>query len=334
MSRTLAFMTLLAAFVASPVAAQSLEDEQAAMEGDDGSDGGGLDSPSEPADDGAGSDDAGSDDAGSDDVVAEEEPPPDDEPARLDDEQAEIQDDAPDEEYIDSTDPRELEDVDYFFLGAMGRGVIIPGFIQSLFVEGGIDGFNPGAGLSFNWRRNDFNVVANVWWNNAQADGFFRGNGDPPSEQEYVDVDLGAIFVNVEFMWSFPLTDWFAFELGFDLGVGFIYGDLVRTEAYDTDPGPDEAWEPCNGPSDPAQPGCQDRDAMLDGPCYDTMGGHFGCREPNWLTEGGDTPLVFPWVSLPHIALRFKPIRQVQIRIDGGYGLYNFFFGGSVYYGF
>ena len=41
-----------------------------------------------------------------------------------------------------------------------------------------------------------------------------------------------------------------------------------------------------------------------------------------------------PWVTLPHLAVRFKPIHQLQIRIDGGYGLYNFFFGGSVAYGF
>ena len=39
-------------------------------------------------------------------------------------------------------------------------------------------------------------------------------------------------------------------------------------------------------------------------------------------------------VTLPHVAVRIKPVRQFQIRIDGGYGLYNFFFGGSIYYGF
>lgn len=326
MLRKLMWIALLGAFIASPAAAQSLEDEQAAMEGDDG----GLDSPSEePADDG-----------GDDMVAAEEDGAPDYQPAeeeagpaRLDDEQAELEDDAPQEDYVDSTDPRELEDTDYFFLGAMGRGVIIPGFIQGLFLEGGVDGFNPGAGLSFNWRRNNFNVVANVWWNNAEADGYFRGNGDDRTEQEYVDINLGAIFINAEFLWSFPLTDWFAFELGFDIGVGFLYGSLVRTEAYESSPGAED-WQACDGPSSPNVPGCMDRDASLDGPCYDTMGGHFNCEEPNWTTSGGDTPLVFPWVSLPHIAMRFKPIRQIQIRIDGGYGLYNFFFGGSIYYGF
>ncbi|MGE0788229.1 MAG: hypothetical protein AB7S26_21330 [Sandaracinaceae bacterium] len=250
-------------------------------------------------------------------------------PQRLDDEQSETVDEAPTEQFADTTDPRELPDTDYFFLGAMGRGVIIPGFIQQLFVQGGIDGFNPGVGASFNWRRNNFNVVANVWWNNAVGDGYFRANGDPPSETEYIDVDLGVIFINAEFLWSFPLTDWFAIELGFDIGLGFIYGDLVRTEAYETAP---DQYAPCDGPGAPANPFCEPTRAP--DPCYANNGGHYACREPNWFTQGGDTPFVFPWVSLPHLAVRFKPIRQVQIRIDGGYGLYNFFFGGSVYYGF
>ena len=57
-------------------------------------------------------------------------------------------------------------------------------------------------------------------------------------------------------------------------------------------------------------------------------------REPDWTTQGDDTPLVFPWVSLPHLAVRFKPVHQFQIRIDGGWGLYNFFFGGSASSGF
>lgn len=309
MLRKLGFILACALF-ASPAAAQSLEEEQAAMEGDEGSSGGGLDSPGD----------------------AEEPPPEGGSPSRLDDEQAELEHGTPeDEPVVDTTSPVELEDTDYFFLGAFGRGVIIPGFIQGLFVEGGIDAFNPGVGLTFNWRRNQFNVIANVWWNNAVGDGYFRANGDPPEEQEYIDVDLGVIFINAEFMWSFPLTDWFAFELGFDLGFGFIYGDLVRNEAYESSRGAED-WQPCDGPGDPAGGAyCPPR---APDPCYDNNGGHYDCREPNWFTDGGDTPFIFPWVTLPHLAIRIKPVHQFQIRIDGGYGLYNFFFGGSLSYGF
>lgn len=262
-------------------------------------------------------------------------PADDESPGLIGDEQAELEEEAAPEPTRSGTDPFEEVDQDYFFLGAFYRQVIIPGFIQELFVNGGIDGFNPGVGLQFLWRKNNFNVSANVWWNNAQGEGFFRASGDPPTDQEFIEANLGVVFVNAEFMWSFPITDWFAIELGFDLGVGFIYGDLVRTEAYETERGSEEFVE-CSGPGDPNAPGpgyCEPAIPPSQ-PCYDTNGGHYDCVEPNWFTDGGDVPFVMPWVTLPHIAIRFKPIHQLQIRIDGGYGLYNFFFGGGVSYGF
>ncbi len=251
---------------------------------------------------------------------------------RLDDEQAEAQHGGDEPEPVrDSTDPFEEANQDYFFLGAVYRHVIIPGFIQQLFVDGGIDGSNPAVGLTFNWRKNNFNVSANLWWNNAEADGYFRALGDPRTDTEFIQARMGVIFVTAEFMWSFPITDWFAFELGFDLGFGFIYGGLTRTEAYET-PG-EGNFQPCTGPGQAGTNGYCEAPAAPD-PCFDNPGGHYNCTEPNWLTRGGDVPVIFPWVSLPHLAVRFKPIHQLQIRVDGGYGLYSFVFGGSVAYGF
>ena len=290
---------------ASSASAQTLEEDQEAAEGS-----GGLGSP-----EGA---------AVAADYTDEEAPPS----QQLGDEQAPVEDEAT-VPVVDPLDPRELPDTDYFFLGAMYRQVIIPGFIQSLFVNGGIDGINPGVGLSFNYRRNNFNVIANVWWNNAAADGYFRALGDPPGDMEYIKVDLFVVFVQAEFLWSFPITDWFAFELGFDLGVGFIGGQLTRTEATESSPGAED-WRPCDGPGD----GIHCEAPAAPDPCYNNSGGHYNCVEPNWFTDGGDTPFIFPWVALPHLAVRFKPIHQLQIRLDGGYGLYNFFFGGNVSYGF
>lgn len=245
-------------------------------------------------------------------------------PGRLGDEQADVEDGSPREAPHDSTDPRELENTDYFFLGGFYRHVFIPSFIQRVGpIHGGIDADNPGAGLSFTYRRNNFSVVANVWWNGAQGEGFFRASGDPRTDTEHVIADMGVVFLNAEFLWAFPITDWFAIELGFDLGVGFVYGTVIRTEAYESNVGADD-WQPCIGPNNPATAG--------PGYCED-FGGHYRTTEPNW-TGGGDVPVIVPWLSVPHIALRFKPIRQIQIRVDGGWGIYNFFVGGSVAYGF
>ncbi|HBQ11713.1 MAG TPA: hypothetical protein DEF51_11345 [Myxococcales bacterium] len=269
----------------------------------------------------------------SDAPIAEE----DEAPPRLGDDQADAEDgtawgdDSPSAETVrESTDPFEEANTDYFFLGGFYRHVIIPGFIQELFVEGGIDGSNPGAGISFNYRRNNFNIVANAWWNNASGQGYFRANGDPRTDTEFIDVQLGVVFFTAEFLWSFPITDWLAFELGFDLGFGFIYGNLTRTEAYESSAGAGD-YQPCDGPGGGTPGYCE---PAAPPPCYANSGGHYDCNEPNWFTDGGDTPFLFPWVSLPHIAVRIKPIKQIQIRLDGGYGLYSFFFGGSLSYGF
>lgn len=300
LTSVMALAVALSLFGIDRAQAQTLEEDQASAET------GGSDALGEPVDDEA-------------------------PPGRMDDEQAVAEEDAPDPNATrESTDPYEAPDTDYFFLGAMYRQVIIPGFIQGLFVEGGIDGFNPGAGLQFNWRRNNFNIIAEAWWNNAEGNGYFRAPGDPVTDTENIDAKLWVLFVNASFMWSFPLTDWFAFELGFDIGLGFIGGTLTRNEATPSTPG-GEDYRPCTGPGDGVSGYCE---APTTGVCYDTNGGHYNCEEPNWFTEGGDTPFIIPWVTLPHIALRFKPIHQLQIRIDGGYGLYNFFFGGNVSYGF
>lgn len=222
----------------------------------------------------------------------------------------------------DDTDPRELENTDYFFLGALYRQVFIPGFIQRVApIEGGGDYDNSGTGLSFTYRRNNFGVTANAFWNQARGEGFYRETNDPRTETEYVLADLGVVFFTAEFMWSVPIVDWFAIELGFDLGFGVVYGSVTRTEAYESSPGADD-WRPCQGPGDPSS-----------GLYCEPAGGQYGFQETNWLGNG-NIPVIVPWISVPHIALRFKPIRQLQIRIDGGWGIYNFFVGGSLAYGF
>lgn len=218
------------------------------------------------------------------------------------------------------TDPHEVPDHDYFALGVFYREVFIPSFIQQLFVNSTLDAANPGVGLQFNYRRNNLNVIVDAWWNGAMGSGYFRGLGKPAGDEEFVNVNLGLLFVSVELLWAFPITDWFAIDLGFDLGIGAVYGSLTRSEAYDNPAGSASGWQACSGPGQPA------------GGLYCEAGGQYNYAEPNW-TGGGSVPVIFPWVSLPHVALRFNPIRQIQIRVDGGYALYGFFVGGSVAYG-
>lgn len=242
--------------------------------------------------------------------------------SRLGDEQASAEETAPAESPRDSLDPHEEPNVDYFFLGAFYRHMFIPGFIQELFMDGGgVEGSNPAFGLEFTWRKNNFSLVGNFWWANAQGQGFGRGNNANVTETERITANMGVIFLSAAFLWGFPIVDWFSIELGFDFGIGFIYGSLNRNEAR-PDPSAPGGYVACSGPGDPANPSyCE------------TVGGHYNYNEPNWF-GGGDVPFLFPWIAAPHLAVRFNPIHQLQIRIDGGYNIYGFNVGGSVAYGF
>ncbi len=254
-----------------------------------------------------------------------------------------------------STDPRELADTDYFFLGAFARGVIVPTFMQGLFVQYSAgrgssgDPVNGGVGAQFTWRRNGFNVTIEAGYLGFGAQGFYRGMDAADTEFEFIDSSLGMVFGSFLFGWGVEVTDWFAFEIGLGLGFGGVVGDLYRTEAYrESGTGTLAA---CNGPAAPvsgdycegslelrSSQGRLDANRQRGGtyqhlrtgdPTMDSRNG----PNPFYFGDGGVPPLFF-WMDLPRIGLRFKPIHQVQLRIDGGYNLYGFNFGGSVAYGF
>jgi hypothetical protein len=254
------------------------------------------------------------------------------------------------------TDPRERPNTDYFFLGAFARGVIVPTFIQGAFVqyEGGVgatgEPVNMGAGAQFTWRRNGFGVMAEVWYLGFGHAGYYHGLGAADTEFELVESNLGAVFGNFVFDWSIDVTDWFAFEIGFGLGFGGMVGNLYRTEAYrDSATGqlnrcrgpnsPPTAGGYCEGPVELRGSGGRLDDTRMRGGTYQRTGDPTIDGLPNngpnpWYFGDGGVPPMFFWLDLPRIGLRFKPIHQIQIRVDGGYNLYGFNFGGSIAYGF
>lgn len=256
----------------------------------------------------------------------------------------------------DETDPRELADTDYFFLGAFARGVVVPTFMQGLFVQysGGRgasgDPVNMGAGAQFTWRRNGFNVTIEAGYLGFGTAGYYRGLDAADTEYEFIESNLGMVFGSFLFGWSIDVTDWFAFEIGLGLGFGGVVGDLYRTEAYRDSA--TNTLAPCTGPGSPAsgdfcEPSLELRSASsgrLDGnrqrggtyqryrtgdPTQDSRNG----ATPFYFGDGGVPPIFFS-MDLPRIGLRFKPIHQLQIRVDGGYNLYGFNFGGSLAFGF
>jgi hypothetical protein len=232
----------------------------------------------------------------------------------------------------DSTDPFEDPHEGYYFVGLMYRQTVVPQFMQNLFVDGGTAVSNPGFGGQFEYRKNNFSILGNLWWQDFAFKGPYREAGDPATNTEILDSNWSILFASAAFLWSTPFNDVVAIEYGLDVGLGVVLGDGVRTEGFSTDG--NQTFTACNGAGDPRDtsrgyctPPVSGGATDLDG----QDGEHYGVVARKW-SDGGSVPNVIPWLGLPHIALRIKPIHQVQIRLDGGF-FGGFWFGASLSYG-
>lgn len=245
-------------------------------------------------------------------------------------------------------EPGEIHDETYIFVGALARVLIIPSYPFDIAEQetAGYDAPANGAGgLYFNYRRNAFNVQLEVLYQGMQWEGFVRDRNDPITETEFIRSRLGLVLGYVGFGWAFDIADWFAIELGFGLGFGGLVGDLFRQEAYQPTP---STWARCNGPGDPVGGDFCDTGPAADGierpnPANGRLdddrirGGSYQITEtgpnPFYFGPGGVPPIFFT-IDLPRLSFRFKPIHQLQIRIDTAFNVYGISLGGSVGYGF
>jgi hypothetical protein len=228
----------------------------------------------------------------------------------------------------DSTDPFEDPHEGYYFIGLMYREIVVPKFMQGLFVDGGTTVANPGFGAQFEYRKDAFSIIGSLWWQDFAFNGPFREAGDAVTNTEMIDSSWSMVAGSASFLWSTAFNDMFAIEYGVDVGLGVVLGNGVRTEAYSTDG--DRTFHPCTRALDPDPAYCgapTSGTTDLDG----QNGEHYGVTARKW-SDGGSVPNVIPWLGLPHIGLRIKPIHQLQIRIDGGF-FAGFWFGGSLSYG-
>jgi hypothetical protein len=224
-------------------------------------------------------------------------------------------------------DPHERPGDSLYHFGVFGRGIFAPQFFQNLFATGGTNALNAGAGVFFNYRRDGFNILAEVWWAGFYATAPFRGLDETDFETEWLESELEVVFVSFAFMWSVPIASWLAFEIGLGLGFGGVFGGLWRTEAY-PDPNSPSGWRPCPAPGVPSAEYC-DPPAPAGEGSYDRLDG-----EPEPYNFAGSVPPIWLWLDLPRVALRIKPIRQLQIRVEAGVAGYAVHFGGSLAVGF
>lgn len=322
--------------------------------------------PPPPGDGDTGAMDEGGDEAAEPDPMAAEqaametdteEPAPDSGAApleRVGDEQVLTEEQLGVEVARSSTDPWEDPEQAYYFLGATYRHNFIPSFILELFMDDATPANNPNIGAEFIYRRDGFDIAAGISYSQYYVDGPFRASGDPETDIEFFDSNLAAVFGTVTFLWSTEFNDIFALQYGLGLGVGVTFGDMIRAEAYPNRGGTDgnravRGFSECAGPgrrlpadaynaNDPyCGPTTAQGDPMRDPglpPAPGTTdldgeeGEHYFTPARKW-SGGGSVPNAWFRASLPHIALRIKPIAQLLMRVDFGFDLFSGFFVGA-----
>lgn len=212
-----------------------------------------------------------------------------------------------------------------------------PPFIVSLFthVEPGWPGGTSFAtGPEFVYRNGGMDIVlGGMFVGHGAPAGFFRGQNEPDNAMEMVRSELWGLYLTSHFLWGIKFHPMFELQLGGGLGLGYIGGNLYRSQAY-------------FGPAQPGTPDAMQPDAMERRwrDCYQpgvapecgTENDHYTRSrtgspyiEPNWFGRGY-VPVVIPHLSVP-VALHFRPHRNVDVRLDAGFAFIAFYAGGAVH---
>ncbi len=277
------------------------------------------------------------DDEGADTTAATEPAP---ETTLLGDEQALQEERSPDERFRESTDPYEDPDKSYFFAGAAWRYVRLPAWVLETGLEAAPSVGTAGSFFGeFAYRNDGFQVTASVGWLGWNFKGPFQLAGDPAEDTEWLDAKFNFLVGTAAITWSTAFTDWFALEYGLEVGLGAIFGDLIRNEAYRDANG---KWRPCTSRADINPVATAEERLFCEPPSRNNM-----TLPPSVLTNEDDelgahynvkaekVPPVLPVLG-PRLSARFKPIHQLSLRVDIPLPVLPFgFMGGlSAQYGF
>jgi hypothetical protein len=215
----------------------------------------------------------------------------------------------------------------YYFVGVRYRAHIVPQFMVNLFGDGGTTVWANGVGPEVTIRKNDFEYVFSAWWTKYAFDWTpFKGKSDVQQAWELVKSNIQVLYFTTDFNWTHQVSPAFGLNLGVGAGIGVVWGDLNRVEAF---PKAGGGYAPCTsyGISDPVLDPTNQYHAY----CISTHDHFSNYTEPSWA-NGGQKPLFFPWLGLG-TGMRFKPHRNFMMRLDVGWGLIGPYFGLSGNYG-
>jgi hypothetical protein len=203
----------------------------------------------------------------------------------------------------------------------------IPSFIVGLFahVEPGWPGsLGVAAGPEFVYRNNGLDIAIAVMYVGYGAPaGYFHGVNEGPNSTEQVTSSLFGVYLTSHFLWGIRFARQFEFQIGAGIGVGYIGGDLYRSQAYQSAP---NVWADCQFPG--THPECgSDNNHYSRGQTPPAF------TEPG-IFSGGSVPTLIPWISLPQIGFHIRPHRNFDFKIEGGFALIGFYGGASLHYVF
>jgi hypothetical protein len=231
----------------------------------------------------------------------------------------------------------------YYFVGLRYRVTVIPQFMVNLFANEGATFVSHTIGAELDMRKDNQSTIP---WIAVQTFGFGdtlflqkngQGGDTNPGNWSVVNSSLNALFLGLDENWSVPIdeSNHWDFEYGFGVGIGVVFGTLHNNWVYPNTSGPLQAHGnsyPGNGRFSQCQttmdgPGCSLGDHM--NPSIAKVGNY---SEPNWF-NGGSIPVLFPHIAIPQLGIRWKPVKQFEMRLQTGFSLTGFFFGISGNYG-
>jgi hypothetical protein len=208
--------------------------------------------------------------------------------------------------------------------------------MMRIFVDGGQTVNVASFGPEFTYRKDELEIIASLTYADYSMDPvIMRGKDEDINAYERISSDLKAIYGVIDILFEVyeEPKGRFAVLIGGGVGIAGVFDSLKRNQIYPKNPGvadPDDpdAWNDCVAPGNPP-------DAASDGPWCDDSNDHYGAyTEPSWA-NGGSKPFIYPWIALPQVSLRYKPIKQFQLRGDLGFAISTgFYFGLGAAYGF
>jgi hypothetical protein len=203
-------------------------------------------------------------------------------------------------------------------VGLRYRGLIVPQFVWGLFAEGGrglyVNAFGPE--LVIENERREYNLSAWLAFYGMDPTGF-KGKSDDEEAWEILELDLKVLYLTSDFLWHSPLSPRLDVTYGFGVGLGFVFGDMLRTQAYLTPGGSQgnaDDYAPCVAVGNPNGQYCDDVNQHYD-----------GYSEKSWF-GGGPKPSLVPWLA-GQAGLRYRISDAFLARVEAGIGLGTLFFG-------